>query len=119
MTGMLKIEFSDKSVLLLSSRNQLDTPYTFTIASSTVHYIINELQNSIMERTIDSKYIQSDFGFLYQSDLTHLVAYKILVDGKCNLTTYEQSMKLHLPFIKALLQFINRQGIDTRNCPIT
>jgi hypothetical protein len=56
----------------------------------------------------------------YQSQLSGRLIEAILLNKNSKITEYEESMKLHLPFISSLLYFYNLiTGNDTKNCPIT
>ena len=56
----------------------------------------------------------------YQSELTHLLAEDILYHSKCDLPTYSQGMKLHIPFVELVLNRLNQHTDNTyQKCPIT
>jgi predicted dehydrogenase len=56
----------------------------------------------------------------FQSELSHKVVEDILVSGQCDLPTYADAVKLHLPFIRCLMNHLEK--IEQREyniCPIT
>lgn len=55
----------------------------------------------------------------YQSQLTGGVVKNILENGTCRLPEYPDAMRLHLEFIKPLIQFFESQGMEREVCPIT
>lgn len=60
------------------------------------------------------------FQFVNQSELTHFNLEEIISDGSCSLTSFEDSMKLHLPFIKVIkkhIEKVRKESLDV--CPIT
>ena len=60
------------------------------------------------------------FNVPYQSQLTNIVLDDVLENGSCLLPTYQESDKLHRPFIKGVIDFINNklEG-NTDICPLT
>ncbi len=50
-------------------------------------------------------------GLLFQSEMTTQVTTDILTKGKCNLTSFEKSSKLHLQFLDVLLKFLNTHSL--------
>jgi predicted dehydrogenase len=56
----------------------------------------------------------------FQSELTNLVADDLILNGTCSLTPYNESVKLHLPVLKAYLTYLNDMtGKINEVCPIT
>ena len=56
----------------------------------------------------------------FQSGLTGILADKILTTGDCRLSPYSVSVKYHKPYLKAVIDFVNRiQGTMNDSCPIT
>lgn len=56
----------------------------------------------------------------YQSQLTHIVVKQILNNGICDLTTYKDSLKFHIPLLECFIKYVSR--IENRKveiCPIT
>lgn len=60
------------------------------------------------------------FAVPFQSDLTNLTAREILVQGKCDLPTFQDSYKLHLPLLCVFNEHIAKiKGEIPEKCPIT
>lgn len=56
----------------------------------------------------------------FQSELSDRVAQDILVMNKCNLPTFAEATKLHIPFINSMLDHINLYSNEKYSaCPIT
>lgn len=56
----------------------------------------------------------------YQSELSNLFTQDILLNGKCNLVTYTESKKFHLPFIKCIKEHFEKiNGSIQNSCQIT
>ena len=84
-------------------------------------YIINEGKNYILVSDSESngEWKQKEFHQVYQSQMTARVLESIIDTGKCNLPTYDSSMKLHLKYILPLLDFFEANGMEGNICPIT
>lgn len=56
----------------------------------------------------------------FQSGLTGILADELLSTGECRLSSYSISSQYHKPYLKAVLDFVNKiQGTNLDNCPIT
>lgn len=56
----------------------------------------------------------------YQSSLTGVLADELLDTGECRLSPYYISAQYHKPYLKAIMQLVNKlQGYDSDICPIT
>lgn len=121
VSGLLKVVFQNKSTLTLSSRKDGNDPIYITISNSASRFIIEEsksrLKYSQKETNWDWK--EETFEKPLQSQMTSVFSEAILINGNCQLTPYQESMKLHLPFINSLLEFFNSNGLKGDYCPIT
>ena len=118
LIGSIECDFGDNYILTLSSSNY---PYRHLVTISTDDkiYIID---NSAKKCTIISNvhdYSSFDFEIPYQSQLTAGVLDNILDNRKPYLTTYKESMALHLPFINALTGYFALNSYENNSCPIT
>lgn len=99
------------------------SPLTAMICSDNLNAIIDETAGWVRISQKQDGWIWKEETLKlvhYQSELTHVVASEILESGKCDLPTYEEAMKIHLPFISCLTEHLNR--IEQKNydfCPIT
>lgn len=56
----------------------------------------------------------------FQSGLTGILSDEILKSGECQLSSYGVSSQYHMPYLKAVMQFVNKlQGRNLDSCPIT
>jgi len=115
--GVIKLSFSNGCQLLLQSTNN-GVKNVIAISSDATYCIINEQQRQCWLQH-DNADEMIPFTIPYQSQLTSIVLDQIIEQGVCQLTTYEESMILHLPFITGLIDIINKNGINTDSCPIT
>ena len=100
------------------------TPFSIEIISQGNQIIIEELveNKKILITKIFSRGNKdiSSFELLYQSELSHLIVEQLLNSGNCDLTTYEDATLIHVPFIKGLLNHINKYSkYNYSKCPIT
>lgn len=102
----------------ISKESSTITPI-ITIVSESKKFIIDEAKG-FMASFIDNSWKTQEIKVPYQSQLTGKVVWEILSNKDTKMTTYEESLKLHLPFISSLLDFYNSiTGYDSKNCPIT
>ena len=63
---------------------------------------------------------KTKYAPLYQSELTNIVLDDLVNKGTCGLTTYEDSLESHIPFLQLLLNHFNMdKQTKTQACPIT
>lgn len=108
----------------ITSFNSDISPVQILISSPTIRYLIIEGSVSKINKSeLKNNWVweTTEFKFPMQSELTHLVIDEILNTGRCSLTTYEKSMKLHLIFLKTLLSKLRLIKNDNliSECPIT
>ena len=102
----------------ISQENSSAIPL-ITIVTQNKKFFIDETKG-FMASFCDNGWVTTKIQVPYQSQLTGKVIENILSNKDIMLTTYEESMKLHLPLISSLLNIYNLiTGNDTKNCPIT
>ena len=80
---------------------------------------IDEL-NGTIERAINGTYVQEKFVPLYQSQLSGIVVDQLVEQGFCQLTSYDESKSIHLPFLNMLIDHVaTSTGSALDTCPIT
>ncbi len=122
LTGTLRGHFSNGSELILYSYRGSQAPNVINICGRNIEIIIDE-GNGIAKISKESKnwkWEEITFCIPFQSDLTQIVANDIIENGKCNLTTFEESVKLHLPLINSINKHLECiWGKKVEHCPIT
>jgi predicted dehydrogenase len=99
----------------ISSFKQYDRPVTVTISNSSNSILLEESAGKMSVNGVCSEIVVP-----FQSQLTGRLAEAILLQGACELATFEESVKLHLRFLKPLIDFYNSiTGNNEDNCPIT
>ena len=95
-------------------------PICLNISTESARYTIEEgnVIHIISEGT-EWKLREKEFKQVYQSQMTGRIVKSIMENGTCNLTEYDESMDLHLKYIKTLIEFFNKNGMEGDICPIT
>lgn len=116
-TGTIRAEYVNGGTVVLNCSTS-PIGHLVTIASNDAICSISEIKKECWIKTGEKDEI-IPFPVPYQSQLTSIVLDSILDNGTCELATFEESKKVHLPFITGLIDFLNKIGNNTDNCPIT
>ncbi len=99
------------------------SPLSITICSENVAVRVDESNGvyEIAEKSKDWVWQRHQEKIVYfQSETTSLLVEDILLNGKCDLPTYRDAKALHVPFITALLEHMNKySAVKFESCPIT
>jgi len=119
--GLLKGRINNHIFALYSDKNY--APVTLTITTDTLSAFIDEVNGyvRIARKNNDWKWEELTQKIIYfQSELTNIVIEQIINTETCDLPTYDEAMKLHIPFIQALLSHMESvDGEVLTLCPIT
>jgi len=110
------------SELILHSRLDSSAPLKSQIFTENYSWSIDEISGVIIESSKEKKWQEHSrkIQIPFQSDLTNHLASQILLDKKCDLTSYDISMKLHKNMIISFLEFYNSSiNHISKVCPIT
>ncbi|MFL1419275.1 Gfo/Idh/MocA family oxidoreductase [Pseudomonas fildesensis] len=115
---------ADKHRFSLTSEASTEVaPLSINIETEQFSIEVNESKGQCIIQTKETGRQEAlEFSVLYQSQLSHEVARQLLAsaDGQCELTPFDESASLHVPFLHGLLEFFNKQGdCDHTLCPIT
>lgn len=89
------------------------------IITPVYRYRINEAIGECLKITVDGQVIEKKFTMKLQSQLTETYIESLFETGRLALTSFEESMKIHLSLIEPLTDFFVRNGMEERLCPIT
>lgn len=109
----------------LFSLSSLDcsSPSLLSIVSDNLFLRINENKEEIIICDKVDNWVErrkSEKIIYFQSELTHIFVEDILLNGICDLVSYQDACKLHVPFIHCLKDhFENVSGVKMNSCPIT
>ncbi|MCE9540506.1 MAG: hypothetical protein K8R85_14995, partial [Bacteroidetes bacterium] len=121
-TGTLTGRQKNGSTIILNAEPLYKGNEVLIIRGNRVIAIVDEAIGKINIATEHSgwKWEEIKIEGKYQSQLTGDVVSEIMATNNCGLTSFEDSVKLHVPLIKAFLNFYNSSAsekLDT--CPIT
>jgi len=117
--GGIDFIFSKKNYLKLESYNNKNIPIKIEIFSKNIYLIIFEQHNQMYFQNMNNKIIYSlkDFQIEYQSNLTNKIYYNILINQKCSLIEFSESINYLEPFLKNLKKYFKK--FNYNNIPIT
>lgn len=121
-TGTLAARGRRGSSLTMRSFDEAGVPPLITLASPSLRAVIREAEGRawIAEASSGWKWNEESFAVPLQSELTASVVADLLERGDCGLTPYEESSRLHLPLLAALMGHIGgEKGRPPEACPIT
>ena len=121
-TGTLYGKSSEGSNIAITSYLKGDAPLIISINSEIINCLIREDEGKawISEKANNWAWEEISFTIPYQSQLTTLVVQDILDTGKCDLTKYEESWKIHISLLKSLIFYLQKQKMEEIDlCPIT
>jgi len=121
-TGTLYGTSSRGSNIAITSYLKGSAPLIISINSEVISCLIRESEGKawISEKANNWIWEEVSFTIPYQSQITNLVVQDILDTGKCELTNYEESWNIHIPLLKSLIFYLQKQKMEDINlCPIT
>jgi hypothetical protein len=121
-TGTLYGTSSRGSNIAITSYLKGDAPLIISINSEVISCLIREGEGKawISEKTNNWIWEEISFTTPYQSQLTNLVVQGILDTGNCDLTKYEESWDIHIPLLKSLIFYLQKQKMEEIDlCSIT
>tara|TARA_B100002052_G_C15886145_1_gene601639 strand:- start:3812 stop:4786 length:975 start_codon:yes stop_codon:yes gene_type:complete len=121
INGIIHGNLGNSSFVINSNPFKISS--TLTIHSEKFIYVIDELNGIVYSRKINNNWKPKSENkriILFQSELSDVFSSNILNNNICLLPTYEDSMRLHIPFIKCLIEHFNRiSSKKTDYCNIT
>ena len=120
-TGNLFGIGTNKNRISLTCFNRGPANLSIRISTPEMRFIINEDISVIEEILSSSGHLEEEIiKFSLQSELTNTIAKQLFETGSCILTPYEESSKLHKPFLETLLMhFCHVKKRKTDICLIT
>jgi hypothetical protein len=96
-------------------------PYKIKIINGSHEHEITDCVDHVVHRFFDGEEESiENVEIPFQSQTTHRLVHKIINNRNCDLPSYRDSMNLHLPLIKVLIEHLqNITGDKVERCPIT
>lgn len=98
-------------------------PVLLTVSSEQASLVVDEAKGSVRFATKEGGWTWTERLekiVRFQSELSHLVAQDVLGTGRCALPTYAEAVRLHVPFLRCLLDKLAQvDGRQYDACPIT
>ena len=105
--GTIRATFSDGS-LFSFTRDNSDIELIFSLTTEKTAYVGNE--DTKKAWVFNGAWAEVEAPIPLQSTMTTWLAEEILEKGTCPLVSYEDSVKIHLPILEALRNFLNQNG---------
>ncbi len=106
---------------LILCRNKGKEPYKIEIINGSQKHLITDCGDHVSHKFFcKGNQSSENVSMPFQSQTTHRLVNAIVDNKKCDLSSYEDSMNLHLPFVKVLIEHLqNVTGEKIERCPIT
>ncbi len=122
-TGTLKGTLKNNSHFSITSFQGNPEPVTIYISTPVDRWTVQEASDAVticISKQHNYKMKIENYTMDFQSTLTANLVNDIFQSGNCELPSYEEACKAHLPFIEAVLEKYNKiTGQQTNACPIT
>ena len=120
-SGKLEGKNSDGHSLMLICHDKGNDPIKITIKNASENHEIIDCIDHVIHRVFNGvKLLERKVSIPFQSQTTNKLVHQIRNYNNCDLTRYQDSMRLHLPLIKILIQHVqNLFGECEELCPIT
>ena len=121
-TGTYICRTSNGSELILHSHDSNNSKLRIQILTHNYSWVIDEFEGVMIESSKEENWQENvqSIKIPYQSDLSNVFAKKILLEGKSELTTFRESMKLHLGMLDSFIEAYNlNTNQNLKYCPIT
>lgn len=121
-TGTLTGSMEGCDNFSITSDKAGDAPIIYTIASEKKLCMVNELAGRAAFLDAEGNWNSREilFSTRMQSEFTAPLFEEIIETGGCMLPDYQTSMRIHMPLLKELLNFMNlKNGTEEKICPIT
>nr|WP_314553988.1 Gfo/Idh/MocA family oxidoreductase [uncultured Capnocytophaga sp.] len=120
-TGTLLATTQRGDTLIINSSKNSQIAPLLTITTKNKTIVVDETK-AFYSLSTDQEFKTKKVNLYYQSQLTGTLIEDVLLKKEVKLTPFNESMKLHLPFIKSLLDFYNKEilkNVNNKICPIT
>jgi hypothetical protein len=122
--GTIRGKFSNSTSFTLNCLKDVQIPFQIELILDNKNIRIFEEHGKLISLTIGKdgaiSNIEDSFSYPYQSGLTQLIVEDLSNNGHCGLTSYEESMELHLPILKSFQTYLSEiLNKNVESLPIT
>lgn len=111
LNGTLNIHFKNGSFGSLTCYSDGNAPILVQIFCESFRCISKETEKTAWISGVNNwQWKQVAKTILYQSEMTNIITDQLIKKGDCNLTPYDDSMKIHLQLLEGLLNFLNQNS---------
>ena len=109
LEGTLVFRFQNGSLGIVTTLSH-SSPLVCTVAAASLRAVIreSEMKALVSEKKGGWKWKEEDVPMTRQSDLTGSLVEKILKTGRCDLTAYEESAKIHLAVLEPIRGYLEK-----------
>ena len=109
LNGSFQVDFKNGTQGFFNCNSTGNAPIIVQAFNSKVHFISKESEGKVLisKAENDWKWEVITFNIPFQSQLTTILVESLFDNNTCLLPTYEESMKIHLPYLDSLLNFVN------------
>ncbi|MEE9379257.1 MAG: Gfo/Idh/MocA family oxidoreductase [Candidatus Lokiarchaeia archaeon] len=110
LNGTINLYFNEGSIGVINCYPSGNQPVMIDITSDELRCLLNEGQGKawVNIKNNETNWKVYDAKILYTSQITTFLVEDILEKNTCSLTSYEESMKLHMLTFEPLLNFLNK-----------
>ena len=109
LNGTFQVNFKNGTQGFFNCESKGNSPSVVQGFNDKVHFISKESEGKVLisKAENDWKWEEITFNIPFQSQLTTILVQDLLNGDSCILPSYEESMKIHLPYLDSLLNFVN------------
>lgn len=109
LNGEIRVNFKSGSFGSIHCLPNGNLPIIHEIYSETKRLIIKESESDALyyDNNSEMKWIHLEAKFMYQSQATTKIVEELFLNNVCELTSYNESKKLHISIFKPILNYIN------------
>ena len=109
LNGEIRVNFKSGSYGLIHCLPTGSLPIIHEIYSGTKRLIIKETEGDALfyDNNSEMKWTHLDAKFMYQSQITTKIVEDLFLNNICELTSYNESKKLHISIFKPILNYMN------------
>ena len=109
LNGTFQVNFKNGTQGFFHCDSKGNSPIIVQAFNNKVHFISMESEGKVLisKAQNDWKWEEITFNIPFQSQLTTVLVESLFDNNTCLLPTYEESMKIHLPYLDSLLNFVN------------